>query len=123
MHIFGWKGTKMRRSDRQIEDKIEIDSIIRSSTICHLALSEGDQPYVVPLNFGYEEGALYFHCAKEGRKIDIIRRNPRVCFSFVGDHRVVPSETPCGWTMRYREHDGEGEWILTRGRRPEVGGQ
>jgi len=98
----------MRRSDRQIEGKTEIDSIIRGSTICTLALSDGDQPYVVPLNFGYEEGSLYFHSAKEGRKIDIIRGNPRVCFSFVGEHEVVASGKACNWTVRYQSVTGFG---------------
>lgn len=110
----------MRRSDKQIEDKAEIESIIRDSTICHLALCADDQPYVVPLNFGYDKESLYFHCAREGRKIDIIRRNPPVCFSFVPDHRVVPSETSCGWTTKYRSVTGFGTASLVDDRKSKV---
>ena len=106
----------MRRSERQIESKAEMESIIRDSTICHLALSDDGRPYIVPLNFGYEKGALYFHCAKEGRKIDIIRLNSEACFSFVSDHRIVPSESACGWSTRYRSVTGFGTASLLEDR-------
>ncbi len=110
----------MRRSDRQITDKTEIESIINASTVCHLALSDGDQPYVVPLNFGYEDETLFFHCAHEGQKVDIIRRNPAVCFSFVPDHRLVPSETSCDWTTKYRSVTGFGTASLVDDRKSKV---
>jgi nitroimidazol reductase NimA-like FMN-containing flavoprotein (pyridoxamine 5'-phosphate oxidase superfamily) len=110
----------MRRADREIREKMEIESIIRSSTTCHLALSDGDQPYVVPLNFGYEEGSLYFHSAKEGRKVDIIRRNPRVCFSFVGEHEVVSSGKACNWTARYQSVTGFGTASLIDEKNPKL---
>ena len=110
----------MRRSERQIESKSDMESIIRDSTICHLALSDGGRPYIVPLNFGYEEGTLYFHCAKDGRKIDIIRRNPAVCFSFVPDHRVVPSESACGWITQYRSVTGFGTASLVESRKSKI---
>ena len=110
----------MKRSDKQIEDKADIESIIRDSTICHLALSADDQPYVVPLNFGYDKGSFYFHCAMDGKKIDIIRRNPAVCFSFVADHRVVPSETSCGWTTMYRSVTGFGTASLVDDRKSKL---
>jgi len=117
MHMFkGGKERNMRRSDKQIKDQTEIDSIIRGSAICHLALSDGDQPYVVPLNFGYENGTLFFHCAHEGQKVDIIRRNPRVCFSLVESHRMVTSETSCSWTTRYRSVTGFGTALIMEDR-------
>lgn len=72
----------MRKSDREITDRSAIDEIIRRCRACRLGLSDEGQPYVVPLNFGYDGHALYFHGAMEGRKIDVIRKNSRVCFEF-----------------------------------------
>ena len=71
----------MRRSDREIADKSEIIRIIEKCDVCRLALSQNNAPYIVPMSFGYEYAdnklTIYFHCAKEGRKLDIIRENPR----------------------------------------------
>ena len=67
----------MHRNEREITDKKDIDDIIRRCRVCHLAMCDEGQPYVVPLNFGYDGGFLYFHAAPEGRKIDIIKRNRR----------------------------------------------
>jgi nitroimidazol reductase NimA-like FMN-containing flavoprotein (pyridoxamine 5'-phosphate oxidase superfamily) len=66
------------------------------------------QPYVVPLNFGYDGRYLYFHSAKEGRKIDIIRRNNCVCFEFDILHDIVLSDTACNCSARYESVIGSG---------------
>jgi len=51
---------RMRRKDREIEDRAELESIIGSATVCRLAMSEDDRPYIVPLCFGYKDGNLYY---------------------------------------------------------------
>jgi nitroimidazol reductase NimA-like FMN-containing flavoprotein (pyridoxamine 5'-phosphate oxidase superfamily) len=61
----------MRRSEKEITAKTEIESIIQQSMVCRLAMSEGQIPYIVPLCFGYRNDTLYFHSAKEGKKLDI----------------------------------------------------
>jgi nitroimidazol reductase NimA-like FMN-containing flavoprotein (pyridoxamine 5'-phosphate oxidase superfamily) len=80
-------------------------------------MSDGDTPYVVPLNFGYEydEGkglTLYFHCATEGRKLDIMRKNPKVCFEMDCSHKLVSADEACGYTMEFESVIGEGEVII-----------
>ena len=64
----------MRRKEKEITTRAVIDAIIRQARVCRLALSEDNQPYVVPLCFGYENDTLYFHCAPKGRKLDIIMK-------------------------------------------------
>ncbi len=59
----------MRRKEKEIADKSEIESIIRKSLVCRLGIVDAGLPYIVPLCFGYDNGALFFHSAKEGRKI------------------------------------------------------
>ena len=98
----------MRRSQREITDRAEIDAIIRRSQVCRLGLTDGHEPYVVPLSFGYDGEALYFHCAKEGRKLDILRRNNRVCFEFDIVEGIIKNTQACGWGVRYRSVIGVG---------------
>lgn len=96
-------GRPVRRKDREITDRTEIYEILDRAFIGHLALCSGGEPYVIPLCFGVMNGALYFHCALEGRKLDIIGQNPRGCFQTQCDEELVRSpERPCGWGMLYR---------------------
>jgi len=98
----------MRRKEKEITDKTVIESIILKSSVCRLALSEDNHPYIVPLCFGYEDNTLYFHSAREGKKLDILRNNNNVCFEFDIDHQIVEAEDACGWSMKYRSVIGFG---------------
>ena len=92
----------MRRNDKEIRERSEMEAIIRAAHICHLAMVDDGEPYVVPLNFGFTGNTLYFHCAGAGRKLDILSRNNRVCALFDIDHELVRGEQACNWGMRYR---------------------
>jgi nitroimidazol reductase NimA-like FMN-containing flavoprotein (pyridoxamine 5'-phosphate oxidase superfamily) len=63
---------------------------------------------VVPLNFGYRDGCLYLHSAKEGRKMDMILANPRVCFEMDMDVEVIRADQPCDWGMKFSSVIGFG---------------
>ena len=102
----------MRRKEKEIIDRDAIEAILAKSTVCRLALSTNDRPYIVPLCFGYEDNALYFHTAREGKKIDILKKNNRVCFEVDCDHELVSNETPCKWSMKYRSVIGDGKASL-----------
>ena len=71
----------MCRKDREITDPEKIRAVIGECAVCRLGLADGKRVYVVPVNFGHVEEAgrhvLYFHGAKEGRKMDLIRQNGR----------------------------------------------
>ena len=98
----------MRRREREIKDREVIDAIIRRCQVCRLGLSDGEEPYIVPLCFGYDGEALYFHCAPEGRKMDILRRNNRVCFEFDIPEGMREAEQGCRWGIKYRSVIGFG---------------
>ena len=98
----------MRRSDKQITDLTEIENLLRTAELCHLSMVDEGKPYGVPLNFGYAIGALYFHSAPEGRKIDILRKNPEVCFSIIARHELVRGERACSWTAKFSSVIGTG---------------
>jgi len=98
----------MRRHEKQITDHGQLEALIAASQVCRLAMCDNGQPYLVPLCFGYRDSRLYFHSAGEGRKIDLLRRNPRVCFEFDLEPELVAGDKACGWTMRYRSVIGFG---------------
>jgi len=92
----------MRRKDKEMTDPDAIASVIRRSTVCRLAMSDDNQPYVIPMSFGYRDGAVYFHCAPEGRKIEILRKNPRVCIEFDVDCRLKTGDSACKWGFHFQ---------------------
>jgi nitroimidazol reductase NimA-like FMN-containing flavoprotein (pyridoxamine 5'-phosphate oxidase superfamily) len=103
----------MRRKDREIVDKESLRAILENADACRLAFARGDMPYIVTMNFGFEwEGAfpvLYFHSAREGRKLEMMRANPRVCFELDVDHELTRGPAPCDWGMKYASLVGYGE--------------
>ena len=102
----------MRRKEREITDRAVIEDIIRQSSVCRLAMSEDNNPYIVPLCFGYKDNALYFHTGRKGGKLHILAKNNRVCFEFDIIHEVVKSEEPCKWGMRYVSVIGFGKAFM-----------
>jgi nitroimidazol reductase NimA-like FMN-containing flavoprotein (pyridoxamine 5'-phosphate oxidase superfamily) len=81
-----------------ITSRREMEAILREETIGYLGLSVDGQPYVVPLNYGYVEGKILFHCALTGMKLDYIAANPQVCFTVgrqSGEVRRHAEGDPC----------------------------
>jgi hypothetical protein len=68
----------MRRKDKEISDTSGIDAIIKKATVCRLGMVNGNNPYIVPLCFGFQDNVLYFHSALKGQKIEYLRNNPNV---------------------------------------------
>ena len=92
-----------------LTDRGRIDDIIRACLVCHLALSRDDQPYVLPVSFGYDGDFVYFHTGFVGQKIDIMEANPRVCFEFEDGVAIVPDPVdPCKTGLTYRSVIGYG---------------
>ena len=86
-----------------IEDEKEIEEILARATVGRLGLADGGEPYVVPLNFVYGNGCIYFHAGLEGRKIEMLNKNPRVCFEVDElTEIVVNREASCFSTAHYR---------------------
>ena len=95
-----------------IRDLKEIEAIIRKAQICHLAFSDGTTPYVIPMNFGYENQSLYFHSGQKGKKMEILKKNPNVSFALETDVELVRVETACEFTARFRSVAGFGRAVL-----------
>lgn len=102
----------MRRRDREIKEFDEIVKIIKKCDSLVLGLNDEGYPYLVPLNFGMdiEDGQLYlyFHCAKEGKKLDLIQKDNRATFEMDCNHNFILYEERMSCTMGYESVIGQG---------------
>ena len=103
----------MRRKDREVCDMNAIKEILDICKTANIAMVDEGKPYIVPLNYGYEVTdqylVLYFHCAKEGRKLDILKKNNPVCFSIFSEGEPLYAETPCDSGYFYASVIGNGK--------------
>jgi len=102
----------MRRKDKEISDESAIKAIIEKAKVCRLGMVNGNKAYIVPLCFGYSDNALYFHGSLKGQKIDLIRKNPNVCFEFDLITEPIESENACDWSMKYQSVIGFGKAVF-----------
>ncbi len=104
--------TIVNRTDKEIHDQNAIEATLEEAPVCRVGFAVENEPYVVPMTYAYLGGRLYFHGALRGKKIDLLRKNNRVCFeaSVVGG--PVPSTRTCGWSMSYRSVVGYGKAVL-----------
>nr|WP_321410435.1 GNAT family N-acetyltransferase [uncultured Carboxylicivirga sp.] len=99
----------MRKTNQAIKDKQIIDEIFQNSTICRLAMMDDEYPYIVPMNFGYDNDHLYLHSANEGHKIELLSSNPGVCFEVEESAEIIKNELVCKWSTAYRSIIGYGK--------------
>ncbi len=102
----------MTRREQEITDINEIIRILDEAKIAHIGLVDGDEPYVVPMNYGYvmENGKLtiYLHGAKRGRKLDVIKANPKVFFEAECDLVPFEGDVACRYGIAYSSIMGKG---------------
>lgn len=84
----------IRYSKRTITDQQQIDQFLQVAKVGHLGLSNEIEPYILPLNFAWWNGCIYFHGADSGRKIEMINGNNRVCFSVCEEYGTIASPVP-----------------------------
>jgi nitroimidazol reductase NimA-like FMN-containing flavoprotein (pyridoxamine 5'-phosphate oxidase superfamily) len=102
----------MRRSEREITERQEIDAIIHDCEVCRVAMAKDDVPYVVPVSFGYDGRSIYFHTARSGMKIEYLTVNPAVCFEMERGVRLLPHpDEACDYTFAFESLIGFGRVI------------
>lgn len=104
---------RMKRRDREIESREEILYVLDTCKVVHIAMHDGEGIYILPMNFGYtyeeDELILYIHAALEGKKLDLIRENPKVGFEMDCDHELIEGRVPCQYGYRYASIVGQGD--------------
>lgn len=102
----------MRRQKREIKDMAEICRVVNECSVCRLGLNDKGSVYIVPMNFGYtckeERLTFYFHCAKVGRKMEVLKENSKVCVELDCRHGLVQADMPCSHSYRYASLIGSG---------------
>ena len=102
----------MTKRELQITDEGHIRHILDTAKVLHLGLAVDNEPYVVPMNYGYtmEEGklVLYMHSALKGKKLDMMRANPKVFFEMDCDLAPFEGEKPCQYGLVYSSVMGRG---------------
>ena len=102
----------MTKRERQVTDPQQIKEILDTAQVVHLGLCVNNEPYVVPMNYGYtmEEGklTLYLHSAVRGKKLDMIRTNPKVFFEMDCDRKPFEGNLPCQYGLSYSSLMGRG---------------
>ena len=102
----------MTRRELQVTDMKEIQSILDECKVLHLGLVDGDEPYVVAMNYGYiledEKLTIYLHAATKGYKLDVMAKNPKVFFEM--DCNIIPfeGEKACQYGIAYKSIMGKG---------------
>ena len=106
----------LTKRERQVTDPEQILHILDTAKVVHLGLSVNDEPYVVPMNYGYtiEDGklTLYLHSAVRGKKLDMIRANSKVFFEIDCDRMPFEGRVPCQYGMVYSSIMGRGTATL-----------
>ncbi|MCQ2398752.1 MAG: pyridoxamine 5'-phosphate oxidase family protein [Sphaerochaetaceae bacterium] len=114
----------MRRKDREVTDPDVILYILKKSKVLHLGLVDGNEPYIVPMNYGYtfEDGKLtfYVHSAPEGRKLDIIRKNPSCCAQLECDGALIESAIACKYGYSFYSLEGFGKALIVEDNREKI---
>ena len=106
----------MTKRERQIFDPEQIKAILDTAKVLHLGLAVDNEPYVVPMNYGYlmEDGklTLYLHSAVLGKKLDMIRANPNVFIEMDCDRVPFEGEKPCQYGLAYASVMGRGTAVI-----------
>ncbi len=85
---------RLRRKEKEIEDPVEMRGILAGTRYITIAMCRENEPYLATLSHGYDEerNAIYFHCAREGKKVEILRANDRVWGQAIDDRGYVPGK-------------------------------
>ncbi len=107
----------MTRREKQVTDRAEIVHILEEARVVHVGMIDGDEPYVVPMNYGYtldQDGtlSLYLHGATQGRKIDVLRKNPKVFVEMDCDREPFEGDVACRYGMAYASLMGRGTAVF-----------
>jgi nitroimidazol reductase NimA-like FMN-containing flavoprotein (pyridoxamine 5'-phosphate oxidase superfamily) len=106
----------LTRREKLITDIDTVIDILEKSKVLHLGLVDGDEPYVVPMNYGYtmdeEKLTLWLHGATQGRKYDVIRKNPKVFFEMECDLQPFEGDVACKYGISYSSLMGRGTAVV-----------
>ena len=106
----------LTKREQLVTDRDQILHILDTGKVLHLGLAVDNEPYVVPMNYGYimegEKLVVYLHSAVQGKKLDMIRANPNVFFEIDCDLMPFEGKVPCQYGLVYSSIMGRGKATL-----------
>ena len=106
----------MTKREFKITDEAQIRGILDTAKVLRLGLAVDNEPHIIPLNYGYsmEEGKLtfYMHSAVKGNKLELMEKNPNVCFELDCDYRPFEGVLPCQYGLGYSAVSGRGRAVI-----------
>ena len=106
---------EMRRKDLAVTQPEAMDLIIRACDCIRIALTDGDYPYIIPMNFGYQrvdgQAVFYLHSAGEGHKVSLFRKEQRCGFELDTHRQLKTGATACAFSMAYESIAGNGDLV------------
>ncbi len=92
----------MRRSDKEITKIHKMEAILNEAKTCRIAFSQNDSPYIVPMIFAYNNNSIYLHSATEGKKLEILKQNNRICFEVDEMLGIKQGKMACAFGVKYK---------------------
>jgi nitroimidazol reductase NimA-like FMN-containing flavoprotein (pyridoxamine 5'-phosphate oxidase superfamily) len=106
----------LRRKDREVTETKDLIEIIDQCKVCRIAMQDDAGLYIVPLNFGYSytnnQLVLFFHSAKEGRKIAALKENSDICFEMDCEHKLITADEACEYSYSFKSIIGNGKTVF-----------
>ena len=96
----------MRRHDKEIKDPEILEEILLKSEVCRLGLTDKGMAYIVPVNFAYQDGIIYFHSAPSGRKMRLLKEKSQISFEMELSAEIIRDPVACNWTTKYHSLTG-----------------
>ena len=93
-------------------DLEKIERLLKKSIVCRLGINHGKTPYIIPLSFGYRDKTLYFHSGPKGKKLNLLKTDPNVCFECDQVSQVMEADNPCSWDFEYQSAIGSGKAVF-----------
>jgi len=94
-------------TDEQVLSHVNI--VLKNGMFCHLGMSKDNMPYTVTVNFGFDDDFIYFHSSRKGKKVDILKVNPNICFEINYGGEIYSNKNACNWGTKFRSIIGTGK--------------
>lgn len=91
------------------QEKLHVDNVLKNGLYCHLGMSDKNMPYIVTVNFGYDNDFIYFHSSQTGKKTRILITNPNICFQVNSYAKIHSGSQACNWGTKFRSIIGYGK--------------
>lgn len=98
----------MRKKKRLIKDTAEVVAILQEEKVVRVAFAKNNQPYIVPMNYGYADRKIFCHTGHEGMKIEWLKANPRVCVEVDRGIQIISGKLACQYSCQYESVIGFG---------------